>query len=309
MRRDRIDAAGAAGLIGIAALLAFNQIVIVWVNQGLQPVFFAGLRSALAVGFVWAWLWARGRPPVHTPGTALPGLLAGAVFAAEFLCLFLALDLTMVGRAVLIFYSMPVWLAILCHFGLPGDRLTPLRVLGLALALAGTGIAIFDRSGATAGQASLAGDLLALGAAFGWAGTAFVARATRLREVGAEVQLLWMVAVSAPVLLLAAPLFGPLLRDLQPSHIGWLVFQSSVVVAGGFIGWLALLARYPAASVASFAFLTPVISLALGWLLLDEPVGPGLLVALALVASGIALINRRPAAPRPDPAAEAPQNG
>lgn len=293
MRKDRIDAAGAAGLIGIAALLSFNQIIIVWVNEGLQPVFFAGLRSLLAVGFVWLWLVSQGRPPRYTPGTAVPGVIAGTVFAAEFLCLFMALDLTMVGRAVLIFYSMPVWLAILCHFGLPGERLTPIRVLGLLIALAGTGIAIFDRSGATSGHASLAGDLLALGGAFGWAGTAFVARATKLREVNAEMQLLWMVAVSAPILLLAAPLFGPLVRELQPSHIGWLLFQSSVVVAGGFIGWLALLGRYPPASVASFAFLTPVISLALGWLLLDEPVGPWLIVALALVATGILLINRR----------------
>lgn len=293
MRKDRIDAAGAAGLTAIAALLSFNQIIIVWVNEGLQPVFFAGLRSALAVAFVWAWLWWRGRPPVYTPGTAWPGVMAGTIFAAEFLCLFMALDLTMVGRAVLIFYSMPVWLAVLCHFGLPGERLTPRRGLGLVLAMAGTGIAIFDRSGATTGQASLAGDLLALGAAFGWAGTAFVARATRLQVVGAEVQLLWMVAVSAPILLAAAPLFGPLVRDLQPQHLGWLLFQASVVVAGGFIGWLALLARYPASSVASFAFLTPVISLALGWLLLGEPIGPGLLVALGLVAAGIVLINRR----------------
>jgi drug/metabolite transporter (DMT)-like permease len=293
MRKDRIDAAGAAGLIGIAALLSFNQILVVWVNEGLQPVFFAGLRSALAVGFVSLWLWSQGRLPRYTPGTGLPATIAGAVFASEFLCLFMALDLTMVGRAVLIFYSMPVWLAVMCHFGLPGERLTRVRVLGLVLAMAGTGIAIFDRSGATAGQASLTGDLLALGGAFGWAGTAYMARATRFREVGAEVQLLWMVAVSAPILLVASPAFGPWIRDLQPQHVGWLLFQSSVVVAGGFIGWLALLARYPAASVASFAFLTPVISLALGWLLLDEPVGPGLIVALALVAAGIVLINRR----------------
>ncbi len=293
MRKDRIDAAGAAGLVGIAALLAFNQILVVWVNEGLQPVFFAGLRSLLAVGFVSLWLWSQDRLPQYTPGTGRPAVIAGVIFASEFLCLFMALDLTMVGRAVLIFYSMPVWLAIMCHFGLPGERLTPIRVLGLVLAMAGTGIAIFDRSGATAGQASLAGDLLALGGAFGWAGTAYMARATRFRDVGAEVQLLWMVAVSAPILLLASLAFGPWIRDLQPQHIGWLLFQSSVVVAGGFIGWLALLARYPAASVASFAFLTPVISLALGWLVLDEPVGVGLLVALALVAAGIVLINRR----------------
>jgi drug/metabolite transporter (DMT)-like permease len=293
MRKDRLDLPGALGLTAIAALLSFNQLVIVWVNEGLQPVFFAGLRSALAVVFVGGWLYATGRPPRHVPGTAAAGLAMGAVFAAEFLCLFLALDLTSVSRAVIIFYSMPVWLALMAHWGLPGERLTPVRALGLVLAFAGTVVAILDRGGGEAGQGTLAGDLLALGAALGWAGTAFLARASAMRAVGPEVQLLWMVAVSAPILLLAAPLFGDLVRDFRPSHLGWLLFQSSIVVAGGFVGWLALLARYPAAVVGSFAFVTPVISLGLGWAVLGEAVGPGLIVALGLVALGIVLINRR----------------
>jgi drug/metabolite transporter (DMT)-like permease len=294
MRRDRLDAPGAAALAAIAALLAFNQIVIVWVNEGLQPVFFAGLRSLLATLFVSAWLRLSGRMPRYLPGTLGPGLLIGAVFAAEFLCLFLALDLTSVPRAVIIFYSMPVWLALMAHVGLPGERLTPLRLAGLGLAFAGTVVAILDRSGGAAAPGTLAGDLLALGAAWGWAGTAFLARRPRLAPLGAEVQLLWMVAVSGPILLAAAPLFGPLVRDFRPSHAGWLVFQSSVVVAGGFIGWLWLLSIYPAATVASFAFLTPVFGLALAAAILGQPVGPGLVLALALVAAGIVLVNRRP---------------
>jgi drug/metabolite transporter (DMT)-like permease len=292
-RKDRLDAFGAVGLTAIAALLSFNQIVIVWVNEGLQPVFFAGLRSCLAVLFVGAWLWSQGRPPRYTPGTGRAGLAMGLVFSAEFLCLFIALDLTAVSRAVVIFYSMPVWLALMSHFGLPGERLTGPRILGLLVAFSGTTVAILDRTGAGGQPASLMGDLLALGAAFGWAGTAYLAKGTSMRAVGAEMQLFWMVAVSGPVLLLAAPFFGDLIRELRPAHIGWLVFQSSVVVAGGFIGWLYLLSVYPASSVGSFAFLTPVISLCLGWLFLGEHIGPGLLVAAALVGTGLVLINRR----------------
>jgi drug/metabolite transporter (DMT)-like permease len=73
------------------------------------------------------------------------------------------------------------------------------------------------------------------------------------------------------------------------------MFQVIVVVSAGFIFWLWLLSIYPAASVASFSFLTPIFGLTLGWLLLDEPIGPGILGAAALVAAGIILINRRPA--------------
>jgi len=292
MRKDRLDGFGAPVLLGITLLLAVNQIIIKEVNTGLQPVFFAGLRSVLAVGFVTAWLAWQGRPPHRLREDLGPGLLIGAIFAAEFLCLFLALDLTTVGRASVIFYSMPVWFAILSHFGLPGQRITPLKGAGLLVSFAGTTWAILG--GAPAGGAgSLLGDLCALGAALGWAATAFLARATRLREAGPEMQLWWMVLVSGPILLLAAPAFGPLLREVEPLHWAGLIFQASVVVAGGFIGWLWLLSVYPPPTVASFSFLTPVFAIALGHVVFGEPVSMSLVGAAVLVAAGIVLINRR----------------
>lgn len=291
MRKDRIDGAGAASLVAVSLLLAFNQVIVKLVNEGLQPVFFAGLRSALAVGFVGCWLWWRGKPPRLKRSSLAAGCLMGSVFALEFLCLFMALDLTTVSRAGIIFYSMPVWMTIMAHFGLPGERITPVRALGLALAFGGTVLAMLDKG--QGGQASLAGDLFALAGALGWAGTAFIARRPAMAAAGPEMQLFWMVLVSAPLLLLVSPMFGPLVRDLQPVHLFWLVFQAGVVVSGGFIAWLWLLSVYPASTVASFSFLTPVFGLAMGWLLLGEPLGPQILIAGGLVAAGIILINRR----------------
>ena len=295
MRKDRLDAFGLTALLGVQVLLAVNQIIIKLVNVGLQPVFFAGLRSLLAIGFVWAWLVWRGRPPKLRRASLGEGLLIGVLFAAEFLFLFLALDLTSVGRSSLIMYSMPVWFAILAHFGL-NDRITPPKAVGLGLAFLGCGLAILSRP--DTGEASLAGDLCALAAAWGWALTAYIARRPVMRAEGPEMQLFWMVLVSAPVLLVASLFFGPLIRDLQPLHIVGLVFQSSVVVAGGFIAWLWLLSVYPSSTVASFSFLTPVFAVGLGAVFFGETVTASILVAVALVAVGIVLINRpaRPAA-------------
>lgn len=294
-RKDRLDAFGGSILLGVTTLLAFNQILVKLVNQGLQPVFFAGLRSALAVFFVLAWLVYKRRPPRLRRATFGPGVLMGAVFAAEFLCLFIALDLTTVGRAAVIFYSMPVWFAIMAHFGL-GERITPLKALGLCLAFTGAAWAIVV--GSASGEGSLIGDLFALGGAWGWAGTAYIARRPVMRAEGPEMQLFWMVLVSGPLLLLAAPLFGPLIRDLQPVHLAGLVFQASVVVAGGFITWLWLLSVYPASTVASFSFLTPILSILLGALIFGESVTWPILGSSALVAAGIVLINR-PTRPLP----------
>ncbi len=288
-RKSQIDLFGAVALTGFALLLAFNQVVIKVTNGGLQPVFFAGVRSAGAVICIWLWLRWRGIPLRFEPGTRLAGAIVGIVFAFEFLCLFVALDLTAVSRASVIFYSMPVWLALMAHFFMPDDKITPLKALGLGLAVAGVAWAILSRDDATG---SIWGDLAALGAALGWAVTAIIAKASPLARVRPEIQLFWQVAVSAPILLVAAFFFGPFIRDLAPVHIAGLLFQIVVVVSAGFIFWLWLLSIYPASGVASFSFLSPVLSVALGWLLLGEEIGPNLIGALVLVAIGILLINR-----------------
>lgn len=290
-RKDHMDAFGAVSLTLFGVFLAFNQIIIKLVNQGIQPVFFAGARSAIAIVCLWAWLMWKGRPPHLERRYLGPGLWVGLAFAAEFLCLFMALDLTTVTRTSIILYSMPVWLTMAAHFVLPGERITPLKALGLLLAFAGVICAILDRSSGS-GQASLIGDLCALMAAWSWAAIALIARGTRFREVRPEMQLFWQVLVSAPVLILAAPLFGPLIRDVVPLHLAGLLFQAVAVVSAGFVFWLWLLSVYPAASVASFSFLTPIFGVALGWLILGEHVGPSILGAAALVAVGIILINR-----------------
>jgi drug/metabolite transporter (DMT)-like permease len=291
-RKTQIDALGAGLLIGLAVLFGFNQVTIKLVNNGFNPVFAAGLRSVIAIVAVLVWMRIKGITLHVVPGTVPVGLAMGAIFAAEFLCIYLALDYTSVTRATVILYSMPVWFALAAHVLLPGERITAQKALGLALAFCGMAAAIFDKGSAPAGASTLVGDLLALGGAIGWACVTFAARAAGARGVSPEMQLLWMVTISAPLLVLAAPLFGDWLRAPGAVSLGALLFQGTVVVAGGFLLWFWLLGRYPASGVASFSFLSPILGLFLGWALLNEPVSALLLGAGALVALGLVLINR-----------------
>ncbi|MFK7880587.1 DMT family transporter [Roseobacter sp.] len=289
--KSHMDAFGATALIAFALHLAFNQVVIKLTNGGFGPVFAAGLRSAGAVLVLLVWMRLRG-VSFEVPRAAVPaGILSGSLFALEFMCLFSALDFTTVSRASVIFYSMPVWLAIASHFLNPSDRLTGLRTIGLILAMCGVGLALLDRSDTTA---SLIGDVLALTSALCWAGIALCLKITPLKTVPPAQQLMFQVVISAPILLLAAVLFGDLVRDLQIIHIAGLLFQIVAVASLGFLAWFWLLTIYPASSVASFSFLSPVFAVLLGWLLLNEDVGPKVWIALALVAAGIFLINWRP---------------
>ncbi|MCX7559581.1 DMT family transporter [Sulfitobacter sp. F26204] len=290
-RKDHMDLFGAAALIAFALHLAFNQVVIKVTGGGFGPVFQAGLRSAGAVLVLYLWMHMRGVSFSVPRNAWLGGIASGLFFTFEFLCLFSALDITTVSRASVIFYSMPVWLSLIAHVFFPGERLTPLKITGLLLAMTGVAVALADRSG---GDVSWAGDLLALTSAFCWAAIVICVRITPLSEVPPAQQLMFQVLISAPILLLLAPFLGPLLRDVAPIHIVGLLFQIVAIASLGFLAWFWLMTIYPASSVASFSFLSPVFSVILGWLLLSEDVAPSVWGALVLVASGIYLINRKP---------------
>lgn len=289
-RKSHIDLIGAVALTLFSLNLGFNQVVIKVSNAGFQPVFLAGLRSLGALVLLGLWMWARGISLRLPAEGRTGGIIAGLLFAVEFICLFIALDLTSVARTSILFYSMPVWLALAAHVLLPGERLNGVRLIGLAFAMGGVVLALADRD---AGQGNLLGDVFALGAALCWAGIALCVRVTPLSRIPAEQQLFWQLLISAPVLLILAPAFGPLLRDLEVIHVVGLAYQIVFIASFGFLFWFFLMKIYPASGVASFSFLSPVFAVVLGWLILGEDITATIWAALALVAVGLVLINRR----------------
>ena len=291
MRKTHLDLAGFSSLMLFTAVLAGNQLVMKLTSTGLSPVFQAGLRSALALVVVLIWAYARGVKLGSWRRDLWPGLAMGTFFTLEFIGLYNALDLTTVARASIIFYAMPMFLSLAGHFLIPGERLTTLKIVGLVCAFLGVAIVLMDRAG---GEASLAGDLLALMGALGWAAIALTVRITRLSEAPPEAQQVWQLSVSAVALLAVAPLFGPLVRDFGVEHVALMGYQVFLVASFGFLGWFYLMKAYPAATVASFSFLTPVFAVFMGWALLGETLHLSVLIALALVSFGIVLINRKP---------------
>ncbi len=289
--KSNIDAFGAVCLVGFSLLLGINHVIIKIVNSGIQPIFFCGLRSLIAAIFIVLWMKYT-KISIEFPKTDWKiGILAGTIFAAEFLFLFLALDHTTVVRNAIIYYSMPVWLTLLAHFILPNESITKLKLIGLALALIGVSLAIISKDHPDQPH-TLFGDFCALAGAIGWACIILLARGSTFSRIKPEMQLLWMTLVSAPILVLIAPFFGDLIREFEIIHIFGLLFQSIVVVAIGFIFWLWLLSIYPASGVASFAFLTPIFGIFFGWIFLNEKVSLNVMFAAILVVVGIFLINR-----------------
>ena len=92
-KKTKIDAFGAIALICFSLLLGINHVVIKIVNIGLNPIFFAGIRSFIAFIFIIIWMKLFDKPIVFNRKYTKISFIAGIIFASEFLFLFLALDL------------------------------------------------------------------------------------------------------------------------------------------------------------------------------------------------------------------------
>jgi drug/metabolite transporter (DMT)-like permease len=100
---------------------------------------------------------------------------------------------------------------------------------------------------------------------------------------------------SAPVFFLEALLWdAPMVSQLNLTVIGAVLYQSLVTAAFGFVTWNTLLQKYGAVALHSFIFIMPISGVALGGLLLGEPITVKILTALALIVAGILIVHLKP---------------
>jgi drug/metabolite transporter (DMT)-like permease len=287
---DRLDAFAISLMLMLTLSWGFNQVAIKLANDGFQPLFQGGIRS-LAGGFlVWLWCRYRGIALFDRDGTLMAGLLAGALFAAEFALVYIGFDLTSASRGILFLNTMPFFTAIGAHFFLD-EKLTPIRFAGLVAAFGGVYLVFSDKLGLSS-PGSVCGDLFCLVAGFLWAATTVVIKGSALRFAPAEKTLLYQLAMSAVTLLPLSLMVGPLLRSPDMVSIGALTFQTAYVVAITYVLWFWLIRHYPASSLTSFTFLSPVFGVILSGLILGDPMSFRLIAALVLIAAGILLVNR-----------------
>jgi drug/metabolite transporter (DMT)-like permease len=132
-----------------------------------------------------------------------------------------------------------------------------------------------------------------VGAALFWAATTLTIKASPLTQTSAEKVMLYQLVVSAPIMAAAALVVGERMTHVPSAlALGSLVYQTVWVVSVTFVVWFALIARYSASRLSAFTFLTPLFGVAAGHLVLNEPVTPAFAAAVALVATGLVLVNR-----------------
>jgi drug/metabolite transporter (DMT)-like permease len=287
-----LDAAAAALVLALCVSWGFNQVAVKLALPDIPPLIQAAFRSTFGTFLLLGWMRLRGVKLMEPDGTLVPGIVAGLLFAFEFLLIFRGLVLTSASRASLFIYTAPFFVVIGARWFLPGDRFGRSQWLGLALSFAGMVVA-FGAPAPGADMRTLIGDLMLLLAGAAWGATTLVVKATSLVRAPYEKTLLYQLIVSAPVLALGAEVVGERVVE-QPSTlaVGSLLYQTLWVVGVTYLAWFALIQRYSASRLSAFTFLTPLCGVAAGHLVLGDPITPGFAVAVALVVAGLVLVNR-----------------
>ncbi len=291
--RKPVDAPALGLLVLLCALWGLQQAAIKLAAPDAAPIMQVALRSGLSAALVAGWTRLTGQR-LHLLGPTLrPGLVAGALFAGEFLFVAEGLRHTTASHMAVFLYTSPVFTALGLHLTVRTERLSRLRWLGVAVAFGGIALAFGGGLGAGApGGRALLGDLLGVLAGAAWGATTVVVRRSSLSEAAPVTTLLYQLLVGFVVLLAAAAGSGQLGRvALTPVACASLLFQGVVVSFASYLAWFWLLRRYLASRVSVFTFMTPLFGVTFGVLLLGEPVTPAFGGGALLVLLGITLVS------------------
>lgn len=238
--------------------------------------------------------WAKGRGVALLPraGELVPLIFLGLMFGAQIATLNLGVERTSPAYATVIITSHPIFSNLIGHF-LPSEhRLTPLRLLGLALAFGGICYLVAGRPVESLAPDPLTGNLLLMGSAV-LLGVRNVYTRWLVQSVHPLRAVAWQMTFSLPVYLVPAVLLEPFLAGplISPPIIA-LSYQILLVAGLCFVVWTTMLKRHAAGTLSMLAFTIPFFGVLLSALVFAEPITGRIVVAAALVTVGIAIVGR-----------------
>jgi drug/metabolite transporter (DMT)-like permease len=296
--------------------LAFGVVYLVWgstylaIRVGVEtipPFLMSGTRFLAAGGLMLAFLRLRGAAWPTAPQWR-NGFIAGTLMLLGGNAIVgLAEKQVASNIAALMIAATPAWFAIL-NWVRPGGSAPSRRVaLGILVGFSGVAWLVGHRGGG-AGQGaafSLLGAGTLISASILWAsGSLFVKHSEKPASpfVAAAVQML------AGGIVVSLVSWG--LGEMQGFSLAQVSSRSAwawvyLIGFGSWLGYSAynyLLTHVSAAAVSTYAFVNPIVAVALGWWLANEAFDPRMLAAAMLIVVGVVIITwpaRSPALPRP----------
>ena len=286
------------------AHLAFVTVCLIWgttylaIRVALETVpvlLVAGLRWMTAGVLLCGILLAMGRrlPPLRMWGPLiLLGVLMNVmgngfvVFAQQYVAS---------GLTAVMIATTPFWSALLERLLPNGERFSTRALIGLAIGFAGIVILVWPEmsQGGASGRAFVGGVIAIQLACIGWViGTSYARR----HELGNDPfpSTALQMVFSGVMLLLAATVRGDWAElTLTPRTLAAMAYLS---VAGSLVAYSAYIyaiQHLRLSLVSLYAYINPIIAVALGTMLLGEPLSPRILLAALLVLAGTWIVGRK----------------
>jgi drug/metabolite transporter (DMT)-like permease len=199
--------------------------------------------------------------------------------------------------AALLIASVPLWV-ILLRAG-SGDRVS---ARGAASVLVGfAGVALLVRPGDQSGDATMLGLLACVGAALMWASGSFASpRLSLPRDPLTSVG--WQMLLGGIAITLVGLAVGEGAEvEVDAFSTRSLIALAYLIVFGSWVAYTAyawLLQNAPISKVSTYAYVNPVVAIALGWLILDEVVTSTTIVGATIIVASVALVVRTESARR-----------
>lgn len=271
-------------------LLLFALLCLVWgltflpvrvATAHVPPIFLAAARFVFAGALLLAW---AGRDVFRIPREAWPRLLGTSLLVntGSYALLFWGLAHAPSGLSAIVnMATIPIW-TLLATRVIEGQPITGRRLLAIGLGTAGLGLLFAGRAVAGLGAA---GDRLE---GFGLAAVAlgtlsYCVGAVLTRPIATAIPTLalagWQTVIGSVGLVAASLALEPVGMTDLAALASWPVAPALgfLVVAGSLVGftiYLRLLRDWGAFRAGLYAFVSPVIAVAMGVALLGEPFGP-----------------------------------
>jgi drug/metabolite transporter (DMT)-like permease len=266
--------------------------------ETIPPWLMSGIRWTAAGTMLSVYLAARGEamPRVSWKGILF---LAASLLVFGNGILVWAEQYVPSGLAAVIVAASPFWMAGVEAMRPDGEPLTRRTLLGLTIGFGGILLLVWPdlRADGPAGRGFVAGVLALQIACLGWAmGSSYSRRHARDQNVLATTAA-QMVVAGLLMLLLGTALGEWRALHFSSRSAGALAYLATVGAIGGFVAYSYALRHLPIALVSLYAYVNPIIAVALGVAVLGEPFNSTMALAAALVLAGVAVVKtpRRPA--------------
>ena len=287
-------------------LLAFAVIYFVWgstylaIRVGVHevpPFLLAAIRFLVSGIVLYGWMRLKGTPSPTARQWAGAALLGALIFLVDYGCLFWAEQRVPSGIAAVVLATIPVFITLLEITFLRTQRLT-VR-LGLALLAGLCGVAVLTLHSFSFGEVPInrTGAAALVLAAFTWSVATILTRRVPLPDSKPMSAAAQMLAGGIQLLVLAA-LSGEFV-GFRAQAVSWNAWFALLylIVAGSIVGFTAyvwLLHYESPTKVGTYAYVNPVVAVALGYFLGGEAVGPRTTMGAILVLISVITITTTP---------------